>query len=446
MPETINNGAISFVYDGSGARVKKITSGGTKLYLGKYYECAGGVCGKYIFAGEDRIALKTAAEVMYYHPDHLGSTSVVTDAAGNKVEDLKYKPFGESTLDVGSVKLNHKFTGQELDSETGLYNYRARLYDPLIGKFLSSDTIVQDYTDPQTLNRYSYARNNPALYNDPTGHWFGIDDAIAAVVGAAVGGISAAIEGGNIWQGMAIGATSAWAGYNTFGLASGAVESLTGSSVAGGLVGGTAGGAVGGATAGGLTAATYGQDIGMGMLRGAQSGAIGGGITGGLISLGIPNAFAAFGGGYAAGGEKGGWYGALSVGLGSAITMATSYGTDEVVPGKGTPEYGKFSSQNRSYVAKPAYNDGSDIFWNMIALLGNGYSHTGHTQDITLNMTGRSIMYMDTVNFPGEGYRNNYNLFTNNCTTRFGMGYWNPGQYSATVLYPIVNYNYRRGR
>ena len=170
MPETINNGAISFVYDGSGARVKKITSGGTKLYLGKYYECAGGVCGKYIFAGEDRIALKTAAEVLYYHPDHLGSTSVVTDAAGNKVEDLKYKPFGESTLDVGSVKLNHKFTGQELDSETGLYNYRARLYDPLIGKFLSPDTIVTDPTNPQSLNRFSYVLNNPVRYTDPTGH------------------------------------------------------------------------------------------------------------------------------------------------------------------------------------------------------------------------------------------------------------------------------------
>ena len=63
------------------------------------------------------------------------------------------------------------YTDQELDSETGLYNYDARLYDPLIGRFISPDSIVPDLYDPQSLNRYSYCRNNPLRYTDPTGHY-----------------------------------------------------------------------------------------------------------------------------------------------------------------------------------------------------------------------------------------------------------------------------------
>ncbi|MEM5795044.1 MAG: RHS repeat-associated core domain-containing protein, partial [Bacillota bacterium] len=51
--------------------------------------------------------------------------------------------------------------GQEYDSETGLYYYGARYYDPAIGRFISPDSIVQSPGDPQSLNRYSYCRNNP---------------------------------------------------------------------------------------------------------------------------------------------------------------------------------------------------------------------------------------------------------------------------------------------
>jgi RHS repeat-associated protein len=53
---------------------------------------------------------------------------------------------------------------------TGLYYYGARYYDPTIGRFISPDTVVQNYGAPQTLNRYSYALNNPLRYADPTGH------------------------------------------------------------------------------------------------------------------------------------------------------------------------------------------------------------------------------------------------------------------------------------
>jgi hypothetical protein len=64
-------GSTSFVYDSSGARVKKITPGTTITYIGKHYECTNGVCKKYVFAGSQRIAVKTNTSTWYYHPDHL---------------------------------------------------------------------------------------------------------------------------------------------------------------------------------------------------------------------------------------------------------------------------------------------------------------------------------------------------------------------------------------
>lgn len=62
------------------------------------------------------------------------------------------------------------YTGQRLDTSTDLMFYNARYYDPAIGRFISADTIVPNPANPQDLNRYSYVRNNPVSFNDPTGH------------------------------------------------------------------------------------------------------------------------------------------------------------------------------------------------------------------------------------------------------------------------------------
>jgi len=93
----------------------------------------------------------------------------MTDSLGTQVgSTVKYLPFGESraTIDIPTDKL---FTGQRLDS-TGLYFYNARYYDPTIGRFISADTIVPYPSDPQSFNRYSYCRNNPLKYVDPSGN------------------------------------------------------------------------------------------------------------------------------------------------------------------------------------------------------------------------------------------------------------------------------------
>jgi RHS repeat-associated protein len=169
MPKTIN-GNVSFVYDGKGNRVRKIiTPTLNRVYIDKFLTCDGAVCAKFIYSGNTRIALKDATQTNYYHPDHLGSTFIVTNS-GSKVEDITYDPFGEISSDTGTFRASHLYTSQELDGETGLYNYNARLYDPETGRFVSPDTIAPDPANPQGLNRYAYTLNNPLKYVDPTGH------------------------------------------------------------------------------------------------------------------------------------------------------------------------------------------------------------------------------------------------------------------------------------
>jgi len=160
----------SFVYDYANQRTKKTTPTGTNVYIGKLYECRSNVCTKYIFAGNQLIAHKSGSIVDYYHQDHLGSSRIVTDVTGTKIEDAYYYPFGAAKTDTGSVSVTHKYTSQEFDTETGLYNYNARLYNPTLGRFTSADTIVPSPFNPQSLNRYSYVMNNPLRYTDPSGH------------------------------------------------------------------------------------------------------------------------------------------------------------------------------------------------------------------------------------------------------------------------------------
>lgn len=106
--------------------------------------------------------------INYYHNDHLGSTSVLTNQSGAVVEKTTYEPYGE--VKSGGTKSKFGYTGQEKDQETGLNYYDSRYYDPHLQRFVQPDTMLPDVYDPQQLNRYSYARNNPLKYTDPTGN------------------------------------------------------------------------------------------------------------------------------------------------------------------------------------------------------------------------------------------------------------------------------------
>jgi len=199
-------GTTNITYDAAGGRAKKVGPSGTTYYIGEHFEKINGGTIKYIFAGDIRIAKVTSSNTYYFHKDHLGSSAVMTDSSGNVVETTEYMPFGEMRVHTGSTVTNYKFTDQELDPETGLYYYGARYYDPVIGRFISPDSIVQDPFDPQMLNRYSYCRNNPLRYIDPDGHGFwAVFIPIIKVVVAIVAGYLADRLGANSSSGGSVG-------------------------------------------------------------------------------------------------------------------------------------------------------------------------------------------------------------------------------------------------
>lgn len=356
------SGTVTSVYDYSGHRVKKIGTSGTTIYIGKLYECTNGICTKYIFAGSTRIAQKDVSnpsKIYYYHTDHLGSSGVITDASGNKAQETYYYPFGAARYNSGTVT-DYKYTGQELDDETKLYYYGARYYDPVIGRFISPDSIVQAPEDPQTLNRFSYVVNNPLLYTDPTGHLFGLDDLlIGALIGSIIGGTTSAVTGGDILQGVVLGAISG----AFFGAANGIISGGAYFDVCGGGMYNTftAGEqaaiyAAAGTGAGATNAAIAGANIGQGALIG--------GIAGGLGSFGSPNinlfgdsaagsignrlfnsavTGAVFGGAYAGvtGGNigQGAAYGAMGWAAGEAANMLIGHGLGYAMSGKGPSKF-----------------------------------------------------------------------------------------------------------
>lgn len=183
---TYNGQTSNLFYDGEGHRVKKNGGGPTAVYVGELYEIRGGQTVVHIFAGAKRIGSIKGTKAFYSHGDHLGSTSVATDDNGLRVEEIGYLPFGATMFrkayNNGTWTSVYCFTGQEYDAEYDLYNYNARLYDPVLGRFITADPIIADWTDPQNLNRYSYCRDNPLKYVDPSGYswvsdlWDGLRD------------------------------------------------------------------------------------------------------------------------------------------------------------------------------------------------------------------------------------------------------------------------------
>jgi RHS repeat-associated protein len=168
----VTSTTVNYGYDGFGQRYKKEVVGGmTTYYIGDHFEIKGGTQVKYIFAGNLRVAQVEGSTLTYLHKDHLGSSTVMTDYSGFETESTQYMPFGSTRPGSGEITgTSYNFTDQEFDTENGLYNYDARLYDPVIGRFISPDTIVPQPLNPQSLNRYTYCLNNPLIYTDPSGH------------------------------------------------------------------------------------------------------------------------------------------------------------------------------------------------------------------------------------------------------------------------------------
>ncbi|MFV0507562.1 MAG: RHS repeat domain-containing protein, partial [Bacteroidales bacterium] len=104
----------------------------------------------------------------YYHPDHLGSASYITNLDGEVVQHIEYVPFGEVFLEERNNTWNtpYLFNGKELDEETGLYYYGARYYNPRISLWYGVDVLNEERYG---LSPYQYCQNNPIMLTDPTG-------------------------------------------------------------------------------------------------------------------------------------------------------------------------------------------------------------------------------------------------------------------------------------
>lgn len=184
-----------FLYDASGIRArKKVTGGGTgtleTTYVAGLYErrATNDTTIDHVFyvrAG-DRVVAQVvrrqggAETKQFLHDDRLGSVDAVTDSAGKVIERTKHDPFGNrvdnfnvptlpTALSSPAAKVRFGFTGHEQDDELGLVNMRGRIYDPRLGRFLTTDPLVSLPSFGQSYNRYSYVFNNPLGFVDPTG-------------------------------------------------------------------------------------------------------------------------------------------------------------------------------------------------------------------------------------------------------------------------------------
>jgi RHS repeat-associated protein len=122
----------------------------------------------------------------WYLQDRMFSMRDITNATGTVVNHVEYDAFGAVSSETGTGGDRFKYTGREYDGSTGLYHYRARAYDPVLGRFLQQDPLGQTAGD---TNLYRYVFNTPTMYRDPSG--------MTAMVGYAlqVGKITMSVVG-----------------------------------------------------------------------------------------------------------------------------------------------------------------------------------------------------------------------------------------------------------
>ena len=204
---------VHYRYGEDGQRALKYTEEGRSetLYFNNFYTIhipvqdknnpQGLRVHKHIFVGNSRLVTamthtdnngdnaEQREKQYYYHSDHLGSAQFVTDWRGKQYEHIEYTPYGELWIEevaAGLDKLPFRFTGKEMDEETGLYYYGARYLDPKYSRWLSGDPALGEYIpsagadssklagmggvyNTVNLHLYHYAGNNPLRYTDPTG-------------------------------------------------------------------------------------------------------------------------------------------------------------------------------------------------------------------------------------------------------------------------------------
>ncbi|MEW1545780.1 RHS repeat domain-containing protein [Streptomyces tsukubensis] len=177
-PDVNESKSTTFLYDPQGNRLKRKDSSGTTVYLPggtelhlplttgatpqgtRYYSHAG-----------QAVAVRTAGKVSFLAADQHGTGDIAIDATTGAVTQRRLDPYGNEragSAQPGAWPGQKGFVGGTIDADTGLTNIGARQYDSALGKFISVDPII-DVNDPQQMNGYSYANDNPTTYADPTG-------------------------------------------------------------------------------------------------------------------------------------------------------------------------------------------------------------------------------------------------------------------------------------
>src|SRR5579884_574791 len=171
----------SFLYDNEGNRVLPRTSDSTGLTdtitfdssLEIVIHTGSTTTTKYYNVGGQRVAMRMSGTITnpfsYLVNDMQGGTSLVLTSTGAMQAVELYSPYGAVRYSQGTVPTSYNYTGQRLDSETGLLYYGFRYYDPLVGQFVRADTVE---TNARGLDGYDYVGDNPETLSDPSGHMF----------------------------------------------------------------------------------------------------------------------------------------------------------------------------------------------------------------------------------------------------------------------------------
>jgi RHS repeat-associated protein len=148
-----SNGTTNYLYDGNNT-VEEIDGTGTEL---THYAQGAGI--------DEPLAALRGGTTGFYEQDGLGSVTSLTDSTGVLLNSYTYDSFGNLTVSTGFFVNPYQFTGRDYDSKTGLRYYRARYYDPKVGRFLSEDPLGFK----AGRNFYRYTSNNPLRFTDPSG-------------------------------------------------------------------------------------------------------------------------------------------------------------------------------------------------------------------------------------------------------------------------------------
>lgn len=303
----------SFMYDYDGNRTKMEfsedngSSSYTRHYIGAKYETTtrGGICRQILYIGGNAYDAPAAYvrdgngdwSLYYICRDHQGSIIAVTNESAAIIQELSYDAWGNlrdpdthkvyRIDEVPVLFLGRGYTGHEHLTEFGLINMNARLYDPLLCRFISPDPYVQSSLFSQSYNRYSYCLNNPLSRVD-------IDGEIAPLVIIGLAGLAGAVI--NVGFQAVNGNIHSYrdffkaAGIGFVGGAAGTAAVMVCGIPAVGFIGGAAAGFVGGAV-GSLAAEAYGAVLygdtfsWNNVFWGTVGGTVGGGVIGGVSSV-----------------------------------------------------------------------------------------------------------------------------------------------------------------